>query len=186
MAGIANISIGERPGALPSLRAPASSPGPVRPGPPMGGLAARRMKANVPKLSPHDVPGGLHLPPVGAGPQGAGLGVGRPQLDDEPRRPSQDTFGTPFSNFSKIVYVFLDPCLLVGGVAHHRYLWVGMHPERSISVGRLYCTRKASISATGRRSRSICHSLYWRMSSGKEHMVRSGKCCISPPTSPWL
>ena len=111
VAGIANISIGERPGALPSLRAPASSPGPSRPGPPMGGLAARRMKGNAPKLNPHDVPGGLHLPPMGAGPQGAGLGVGRPQLDDEPRRPPQSTFGTPFSNFSKIVYVLLVPCL---------------------------------------------------------------------------
>ncbi|KAI0725041.1 kinase-like protein [Fomitopsis betulina] len=104
MAGLANMSVGDRPGPLPSLRAPASSPGPSRPGLPIGGLAARRMKGNIPKLSPHDVQGGLHLPPIGAGPQGAGLGVGRPQLDDEPqRRPQNNTFGTPFSNFSKIV-----------------------------------------------------------------------------------
>ncbi|KAH9832228.1 kinase-like protein [Rhodofomes roseus] len=104
VSGVANISLADRPGNLSGPHKPASSPGPSRPGPPIGGLAARRMKAGVPKLNPNDVPGGLHLPPVGAGPQGAGLGVGRPIMEDEPhRRPSQDNFSTPFSNFSKIV-----------------------------------------------------------------------------------
>ncbi|TFY52695.1 hypothetical protein EVJ58_g9867, partial [Rhodofomes roseus] len=112
VSGVANISLADRPGNLSGPHKPASSPGPSRPGPPIGGLAARRMKAGVPKLNPNDVPGGLHLPPVGAGPQGAGLGVGRPIMEDEPhRRPSQDNFSTPFSNFSKIVYVFSIGCV---------------------------------------------------------------------------
>ncbi|GBE81423.1 Protein kinase wis1 [Sparassis crispa] len=92
--------------AAPSvLRAPALSSGLSRPvAPPLGGLAARRMKMNMPKLSPHDVPGGLHLPPIpGGGPSGAGLGPGRPIIDDEPRRLPPSNIGTPFANFAKIV-----------------------------------------------------------------------------------
>ncbi|CCM00056.1 uncharacterized protein FIBRA_02083 [Fibroporia radiculosa] len=104
-AAFARATLQDRPGVpLPPLRAPASSPGPNRPGAaPIGGLAARRLKVGVPKLSPNDVPGGMHLPPMGAGPQGAGLGGGRPIVDDEPRRGAQNNFATPFSNFGKIV-----------------------------------------------------------------------------------
>ena len=47
------------------------------------GLAARRARGEAPKLSIKDVEGdfGLHLPP-GGGTSGAGLGRGRPQMDD--------------------------------------------------------------------------------------------------------
>ncbi|PCH43813.1 kinase-like protein [Wolfiporia cocos MD-104 SS10] len=97
--GIARVSVLDRTPA----RAPASPPGPARPGAPTGGgLAARRKLGGVPKLNANDIAGGIHLPPLGAGPQAAGLGVGRPMQDEEPRRP-QNNFATPFSNFGKIV-----------------------------------------------------------------------------------
>lgn len=100
-AALARTVINDRP-AMPG-QLPASSPGPSRPTPTLGGLAARRKGAGLPKLSPNDVPGGMHLPPLGAGPQGAGLGGGRPLLDNEPRRGQSSQFATPFSNFGKIV-----------------------------------------------------------------------------------
>lgn len=65
-----------------------------------GGLAARRAKPNLqvkdrfPKAFP---------PSLGGGAVGAGLGVGRPNLEDLKRK--NDESGTPFDNFSKIVYV---------------------------------------------------------------------------------
>lgn len=68
-----------------------------------GGLAGKRARPNF-KLS--DINGG---PPgdgggVGGGAAGAGLGAGRPSLAAEsaPRRPPS-SFGSPFSNFGKIV-----------------------------------------------------------------------------------
>ncbi|TCD61233.1 MAP kinase kinase Wis1 [Steccherinum ochraceum] len=39
----------------------------------------------------------------GGGPSGAGLGSGRPVMDDIPRRSPQQQAGTPFANFRKIV-----------------------------------------------------------------------------------
>lgn len=86
------------------LRAPASAPAGAR------GLAARRKLGGPLKLPGNDLPGGLHLPPValgvGGGPSGAGLGGGRPRLDDEGQDGGQNkSFSTPFANFSRIVYV---------------------------------------------------------------------------------
>ncbi|KAI9067246.1 kinase-like protein [Trametes sanguinea] len=94
-AALKNAGLSDRPlpSPGPSLRAPASAPVPGRPGPPtLGGLAARRMGKNVPKLSGMDM-----------GLQNAGLGSGRPNQEDEPPRRNQGTFSTPFSNFGKIV-----------------------------------------------------------------------------------
>ncbi|OSD04068.1 kinase-like protein [Trametes coccinea BRFM310] len=94
-AALKNAGLSDRPlpSPGPSLRAPASAPVPGRPGPPtLGGLAARRMGKNVPKLSGMDL-----------GLQNAGLGSGRPNQEDEPPRRNQGTFSTPFSNFGKIV-----------------------------------------------------------------------------------
>lgn len=93
----------------------------------MRGLAARRQKMGVPKLSSNDLPGGLHLPPVpgavGGGPSGAGLGGGRPLIDEDGHLGgARRSFGTPFANFSKIVYVFVSfhspifDCLALPGV----------------------------------------------------------------------
>jgi mitogen-activated protein kinase kinase len=93
----------------PTLRSAASAPSAPGRGPQLGlgGLAARRAGAQAPKLHvteiSRDLP--LHLPP-GGGPSGAGLGGGRPQMDDGPRRSPQATWGTPFANFGRIVYVF--------------------------------------------------------------------------------
>ncbi|EMD37758.1 hypothetical protein CERSUDRAFT_114423 [Gelatoporia subvermispora B] len=103
------LSSSPPPVMQPPLRAPTSAPaGPGR-SPVPGGLAARRLglKGLTPKLSSADVPGGMHLPPIaGGGPQGAGLGSGRPIDDDEAPRPMtrlQNNLGTPFANFGKIV-----------------------------------------------------------------------------------
>ncbi|KAH9855154.1 kinase-like protein [Lenzites betulinus] len=77
------------------LRAPAPAPAPGRPGAPtLGGLAARRIGKNIPKLSGMDM-----------GLQNAGLGSGRPTQDQDepPRRMPPGSFSTPFSNFGKIV-----------------------------------------------------------------------------------
>lgn len=60
-----------------------------------GGLANKRLKLGL-KLS--DINGD-----VGGGAAGAGLGAGRPSLaGPAPRRPPSN-FGSPFSNFGKIV-----------------------------------------------------------------------------------
>lgn len=97
----------------PTLRSTVSTPAPTRPTM-LGGLAARRARGEPPKLSIRDFEGelGLHLPP-GGGTSGAGLGQGRPQMDDLPRRSPQATWGTPFENFGKIVYVPQSPPLIL-------------------------------------------------------------------------
>ncbi|KAF9010558.1 kinase-like protein [Cyathus striatus] len=66
-------------------------------------MAARRQK---PAFSLKDIDAGLIETPIqGGGAAGAGLGAGRPSLvQDTPRRgPQAGNFGSPFSNFSKIV-----------------------------------------------------------------------------------
>lgn len=73
------------------------------------GMAARRQR---PAFSLRDIdpsilpdPSPLHQ---GGGPIAAGLGAGRPSLlhlEQTRKPPSQGNFGSPFSNFSKIVYV---------------------------------------------------------------------------------
>ncbi|OJT13241.1 Protein kinase wis1, partial [Trametes pubescens] len=95
-AALKNAGLNDRP-VRPSppnpLRAPASAPVPGRPGAPtLGGLAARRMGKNVPKLSGMDM-----------GLQNAGLGSGRPTQDEPSKRNAPNSFSTPFSNFGKIV-----------------------------------------------------------------------------------
>ena len=72
-------------------------------------MAARRQR---PPFSIHDIdptilpnPSSFH--PTGGGPLAAGLGAGRPSilhLEQTRKPPSQGNFGSPFSNFSKIVY----------------------------------------------------------------------------------
>ncbi|KAK7692973.1 hypothetical protein QCA50_004614 [Cerrena zonata] len=102
-AAMNNVSLAER--ALPSSTSVQPSPihlvaqGPNFASPP-GGLAARRLKANAPKLNVNDI---SDVFPSGGGPSGAGLGAGRPSLGQLPRRSPQATLGTPFSNFRKIV-----------------------------------------------------------------------------------
>ncbi|KIP01288.1 hypothetical protein PHLGIDRAFT_507666 [Phlebiopsis gigantea 11061_1 CR5-6] len=96
-----NMSLADRP-THPMLRSAQSAPSaPGRPPGPLGGLAARRAG---PRLNVNDIAGGLGLStPSGGGPSNAGLGGGRPNMDDTPRRSPQATWGTPFSNFGKIV-----------------------------------------------------------------------------------
>jgi hypothetical protein len=77
---------------------------------PVLGMAARRQR---PAFSLRDIDPSI-LPdssssfrPSGGGPLAAGLGAGRPSLlhlEQTRRPPSQNNFGSPFSNFSKIVY----------------------------------------------------------------------------------
>ncbi|KAG8784355.1 hypothetical protein FRC12_018780 [Ceratobasidium sp. 428] len=105
------------PGAAPGLAdafiqagvAPASAPatpagrGPLRPG--RGGISARRPGPglNLGQIDPSLRDG----PPPGIGQGGgaaaAGLGAGNPNLRNDP--PNKRPGATPFSNFSKIVYV---------------------------------------------------------------------------------
>jgi hypothetical protein len=72
------------------------------------GMAGRRQRPafSLRDIDPSILPDPHH---IGGGPLGAGLGAGRPSLlrHEQPRRPPQaGNFGSPFSNFSKIVYVF--------------------------------------------------------------------------------
>ncbi|TDL25930.1 kinase-like protein [Rickenella mellea] len=95
----------------PSLRSANTAPAQV----PTKGMAGRRAKPGL-KLS--DIVGPSAMTPSGGGASGAGLGAGRPNMDDdEPirRGPPQGVMTTPFSNFNKIV----DPsgALKFGGKA---------------------------------------------------------------------
>lgn len=77
---------------------PSGGPGPTLA---LGGIAARRMRGNLPKLNASDISDSF---PSGGGPSGAGLGGGRPSLPVQNQRKSpQINLGTPFSNFRKIV-----------------------------------------------------------------------------------
>lgn len=93
----------------PSLRAAQSYPLPgilrtAAAAPPRtGGMAARRMKPN---FSLKDINADFAAPSLG-GASAAGLGAGRPSLADSPIAKRPPPVGSPFSNFSKIVYV---PC----------------------------------------------------------------------------
>lgn len=81
---------------------PPAAPSRIRP----SGLAARRTRPN---FSLNDIDPSIVAP---GGPQGAGLGAGRPSLANAPpKRPNAGSFGSPFSNFSKIVYVSALPPL---------------------------------------------------------------------------
>ncbi|KIK09953.1 hypothetical protein K443DRAFT_671266 [Laccaria amethystina LaAM-08-1] len=65
------------------------------------GMSARRQR---PAFSLRDIDPSIVDPPFsGGGVAAAGLGAGRPSLPDPPRRPPAGNFGSPFSNFSKIV-----------------------------------------------------------------------------------
>ncbi|KAF8236534.1 kinase-like protein [Tricholoma matsutake] len=64
-------------------------------------MANRRMK---PSFSLKDIDPSIISPSPSGGAAGAGLGAGRPSLvPDPPKRPNPANFGSPFSNFSKIV-----------------------------------------------------------------------------------
>jgi hypothetical protein len=92
----------------PSLRAANSFPLPTSRGR-GGGMGGRRLKPNF-KLS--DIDAGAIPSPTGGGASGAGLGMGRPSLGaDPPKRPSANSFKSPFSNFDKIVFVSSIPTL---------------------------------------------------------------------------
>src|SRR5262245_36261391 len=81
----------------PNLRAANSYPPP--PPKARGGFAGRRVKPNFKLSDIDDI-----FTPMGGGATAAGLGAGRPQLaDSPPRRPNAGNFGSPFSNFEKIV-----------------------------------------------------------------------------------
>ena len=111
-----NNNIG--PNSHPVLH-PASSfpPPPPRPSKPAG-MAARRARPN---FTLRDIES-VVLPD---GPVAAGLGAGRPSLfqQETPRRPQAGNFGTPFANFSKIVYA--SHCFF------HRFLLLTANFQRS-------------------------------------------------------
>ncbi|KAF9469950.1 kinase-like domain-containing protein [Collybia nuda] len=86
------------PTLLPTMSYPPAAlslaPSRIRP----SGLAARRTR---PGFSLNDIDPTIVAP---GGPLGAGLGAGRPSIANlPPKRPSAGNFGSPFSNFSKIV-----------------------------------------------------------------------------------
>ncbi|KAF8904441.1 kinase-like protein [Gymnopilus junonius] len=83
------------PNPHPVLQSAASFPA-LQPRPKPTGLAARRPRPN---FSLRDIDA-VVLPD---GPAAAGLGAGRPTFQEPPRRPPAGNFGSPFSNFSKIV-----------------------------------------------------------------------------------
>jgi hypothetical protein len=69
-------------------------------------MANRRIKPN---FSLRDIDPSIISPSPSGGAVGAGLGAGRPSLvPDPPRRPNPANFGSPFSNFSKIVFVLFS------------------------------------------------------------------------------
>ena len=76
---------------------------------PILGMAARRQRPafSLRDIDPSILPDPTPFCPTGGGPLAAGLGAGRPSLLhlEQTRKPtSQSNFGSPFSNFSKIVY----------------------------------------------------------------------------------
>lgn len=134
----------------PALRSAASAPSAPGRGPQLGlgGLAARRHGAQAPKLNVKDISRDmpLHLPP-GGGPSGAGLGSGRPQMEDAPRKSPQATWGTPFANWGKIVYVSLTVSVEFFETSISPSL-SAIHQVLSISMARLYYTLRGSTSPT--------------------------------------
>lgn len=111
MAAIANRAAAGSDAGPPSLRLANSFPEPKpRSAQAPTGLAARRTR---PTFNLRDIDASLVPPPnamtSGGGLIGAGLGAGRPTLDLGSRRSQA---GTPFANFSKIVYVSVPFILL--------------------------------------------------------------------------
>lgn len=97
-AALHRVSLGHE---HPSLRAANSFPLPNAPRARGGGMAGRRIRPN---FSLKDIDATAVPTPPGGGALGAGLGAGRPSLGPEPpKRPPAGNFGSPFSNFSKIV-----------------------------------------------------------------------------------
>lgn len=108
----------------------------------------RRLRPNLnlrdidPDLVPEPVPSG--------GPGAAGLGAGRPSFpNDQPRRPDATEFASPFSNFSKIVYVPLFPWLKLPLLI---VFPAAIPPVHSILAARRSSMRKVSILATAHPS----------------------------------
>lgn len=101
------------------------------------GMSARRPR---PAFSLRDIDPSIAEPPFsGGGVAAAGLGAGRPSLPDPPRRPPAGNFGSPFSNFSKIVYVVSFSIL-------HPLIFLSYHSDPS---GALNFNGKAVLHATG-------------------------------------
>lgn len=71
-------------------------------------------------------------------------------LDETPRRSPQATWGTPFSNFGKIVFVPLSP-----SIALTLKLSSVIHQALSTSMERQSCTQRAWISPMDHRLLSI-------------------------------
>lgn len=107
----ATLGDGTHPNASRAHSYPIPSSARGRGGGGVGGLAGKRMKPNFKLSDINGDAGGLGAGPpgrmgsgVGGGAAGAGLGAGRPSMADAaaPRRPPGN-FGSPFSNFGKIV-----------------------------------------------------------------------------------
>jgi mitogen-activated protein kinase kinase len=118
-------------GALPVLHPASSFPAPPKP----HGMAARRARPNfsLRDIDPAFIP---------EGPVAAGLGAGRPSLFQEPPRrpPPAGDFGSPFSNFSKIVSVLFSLSL---------FCFTPTNQRHSDPSGALNFNGKAVLHATG-------------------------------------
>lgn len=111
------------------------------------GMAARRQRPgfSLRDIDPSILPDPSSSHHTGGGPLAAGLGAGRPSLHHEPRRPPSQAgnFGSPFSNFSKIVYVaFLSFFLSL-------FLFYTTHNHQSDPSGALNFNGKAVLHAAG-------------------------------------
>jgi len=113
---------------------------------PILGMAARRQR---PAFSLRDIDPSILPDPSpfhqGGGPLAAGLGAGRPSLlHEQTRKPSsQGEFGSPFSNFSKIVYVL---SLSSFNFIIFKPSFEAIRLVLSISMEKLFCMRRASTS----------------------------------------
>ena len=153
---------------------------------PILGMAARR---KLPSFSLRDIdpsilpdPSPLHQ---GGGPIAAGLGAGRPsQLLEQTRKPpSQGNFGSPFSNFSKIVYV----------LSLSSFCFINFKPSfeeiplvLSISMEKLFCMLLVSTFQMVPLSQSIWTSYSSTKSWEKAIMVPLRRFYINLQTSLWL
>lgn len=196
-ASIRSGGIGSAPGGLNTATAAMSNlqlggAKAARPPPGMS-ASARRAKPiglTLDKLMGSSAPSGPPPAPslrgAGGGAGGAGLGPGRAlSIGTPPRRPQPA--GTPFSNFSTIVYAVpdLNPIEDLTAKLLLPFLQIVIRLVPSTLLAKRCCMRRESTFRTGHLLLLTWASLNSTKSWGEVITVRSRKFYTSQPTSSW-